>query len=70
MASLGRPQGQRLGRKQSFAGPFTGAISSFRRALVRSGVELRKRQASYALRHTFASHFMQNGGSILTLQKI
>ncbi|SEG74700.1 Phage integrase family protein [Halopseudomonas aestusnigri] len=22
------------------------------------------------LRHTFASHFMQNGGNILTLQKI
>lgn len=31
---------------------------------------LPKGQASHALRHTFASHFMQNGGNILTLQKI
>ncbi|MCY1507064.1 Tyrosine recombinase XerC [compost metagenome] len=51
-------------------GPFTGAISSFRRALVRSGVQLPKGQASHALRHTFASHFIQKGGNILTLQKI
>ena len=26
--------------------------------------------ASHALRHTFASHFIQKGGNILTLQKI
>lgn len=51
-------------------GPFTGSISSFRRALVRSGIVLPKGQASHALRHTFASHFMQKGGNILTLQKI
>lgn len=29
-----------------------------------------ERQAAHALRHTFASHFIQNGGNILTLQKI
>ncbi|EKN4769340.1 tyrosine-type recombinase/integrase [Yersinia enterocolitica] len=29
-----------------------------------------KGQAAHALRHTFASHFMMNGGNILTLQKI
>ncbi|TBV13216.1 phage integrase [Stutzerimonas kirkiae] len=51
-------------------GPFTGAITSFRRALDRSGITLPKGQASHALRHTFASHFMQKGGNILTLQKI
>jgi integrase len=51
-------------------GPFTGAISSFRRALVRSGIQLPKGQASHALRHTFASNFIQKGGNILTLQKI
>ncbi len=51
-------------------GPFTGSISSFRRALVRSGIQLPKGQASHALRHTFASHFIQKGGNILTLQKI
>ncbi len=27
-------------------------------------------QAVHVLRHTFASHFMMNGGNILTLQKI
>ncbi|KKM98158.1 hypothetical protein LCGC14_1160800 [marine sediment metagenome] len=51
-------------------GPFTGSITSFRRALLRSGIELPKGQASHALRHTFASHFIQKGGNILTLQKI
>jgi len=51
-------------------GQFTGAITSFRRALDRSGIELPKGQASHALRHTFASHFIQKGGNILTLQKI
>lgn len=51
-------------------GPFTGLISSFRRALVGSGIDLPKGQASHALRHTFASHFIQKGGNILTLQKI
>ncbi|WP_285960738.1 phage integrase [Pseudomonas tohonis] len=46
------------------------AISSFRRALGRTSIRLPKGQAAHALRHTFASHFMQNGGNILTLQKI
>ena len=27
-------------------------------------------QATHVMRHTFASHFMMNGGNILTLQKI
>lgn len=31
---------------------------------------LPKGQASHVLRHTFASHFMMNGGNILALQKI
>lgn len=31
---------------------------------------LPKGQASHTLRHTFASHFMQKGGNILTLRKI
>jgi site-specific recombinase XerD len=38
--------------------------------LDRFGIELPKGQASRALRHTFASHFIQKGGNILTLQKI
>ncbi|WXL26863.1 tyrosine-type recombinase/integrase [Ectopseudomonas mendocina] len=51
-------------------GQFTGCITSFRRALERTSIDLPKGQATHALRHTFASHFMQNGGNILTLQKI
>ncbi|MFI8979371.1 phage integrase [Ectopseudomonas khazarica] len=46
------------------------AITSFRRALARTTIRLPKGQAAHALRHTFASHFIQNGGNILTLQKI
>ncbi|MGY8812384.1 MAG: phage integrase [Pseudomonadales bacterium] len=51
-------------------GQFTSAITSFRRALARTSIRLPKGQAAHALRHTFASHFIQNGGNILTLQKI
>lgn len=46
------------------------AITSFRRALARTTIRLPKGQAAHALRHTFASHFIQNGGNILNLQKI
>ncbi|MBJ7556542.1 tyrosine-type recombinase/integrase [Marinomonas spartinae] len=49
---------------------FTGSITSFRRALARTTIELPKGQAAHVLRHTFASHFMMNGGNILTLQKV
>jgi integrase len=46
------------------------AITSFRRALAKTTIQLLKGQAAHGLRHTFASHFVQNGGNILTLQKI
>lgn len=46
------------------------AITSFRRALARTTIRLPKGQAAHALRHTFASHFIQNGGNILNLQKV
>lgn len=49
---------------------FTNCIGSFRRAVVRSGLELPRGQNAHILRHTFASHFIMNGGNILTLQKI
>ena len=51
-------------------GPFTSSLSSFRRALDRTKIELPRGQSSHVLRHTFASYFVQNGGNILTLQKI
>lgn len=51
-------------------GKFPQSIKAFRRALGKSGIELPKGQATHVLRHSFASHFMINGGNILTLQKI
>ncbi|TFH86979.1 integrase [Billgrantia azerbaijanica] len=35
-----------------------------------AGIELPPGQCTHVLRHTFASHFMMNGGDVLTLQKI
>lgn len=51
-------------------GGFTDSLSSFRRALVRTSIQLSKGQVAHALRHIFTSHFVMNGGNILTLQKI
>ena len=48
----------------------TSTISAFRRAVDRSGIMLPTGQCAHILRHTFASHFVMNGGNILTLQKI
>nr|MBX2809772.1 tyrosine-type recombinase/integrase [Cellvibrionaceae bacterium] len=49
---------------------FTSSLGAFRRALAQTSIELPKGQAAHALRHTFASHFVMNGGDIRTLQKI
>ena len=49
---------------------FTPCYSAFRSAIDRAGIELPDRQLTHVLRHTFASHFMMNGGNILVLQKI
>jgi integrase len=49
---------------------FATAHAAFLSALERTGIQLPKGQAAHVLRHTFASHFMINGGNILTLQRI
>lgn len=49
---------------------FSSCYSAFRKAVERSGIELPDGQLSHVLRHTFASHFMMNGGNILVLQRI
>ncbi|MGI9282073.1 MAG: phage integrase [Endozoicomonas sp.] len=51
-------------------GEFTNSQEAFRRALLRSGIRTVRGQASHVLRHTFASHFMMNGGNIRVLQTI
>lgn len=43
---------------------------AFREAIERAGIELPDGQMTHVLRHTFASHFMQAGGNILTLQRL
>ena len=49
---------------------FTSSMGAFHKVLERAKIDLPKGQATHVLRHTFASYFMQNGGNILTLQKI
>ncbi|WP_230973025.1 tyrosine-type recombinase/integrase, partial [Burkholderia vietnamiensis] len=49
---------------------FDSAAAAFRKAIDRANIELPDGQLTHVLRHTFASHFMLNGGNILTLQRI
>ncbi|MEQ1595823.1 MAG: tyrosine-type recombinase/integrase [Casimicrobium sp.] len=49
---------------------FTPCYSAFREAIERAQIQLPAGQLAHVLRHTFASHFMQRGGSILALQKL
>lgn len=49
---------------------FAYALSAFREGIERSGIVLPDGQMSHALRHSFASHFMMNGGNILVLQRV
>lgn len=61
LRSAGFPVGKRL---------FSGCKGAFRKAVERSGIELPEGQLTHVLRHTFASHFLMNGGDILALQRI
>jgi len=49
---------------------FRNCYSAFREGMERAEIETPTGQLSHILRHTFASHFMQGGGNILTLQRI
>ena len=49
---------------------FAPCYYAFRSAIERTGIELPDGQMTHVLRHTFASHFMMNGGNILVLQRI
>jgi len=49
---------------------FKPCYSAFRKAMQRAGIDTPAGQLTHILRHTFASHFMMNGGNILVLQRI
>lgn len=49
---------------------FKSCYSAFRKAVERSELNLPDGQLTHVLRHTFASHFIMNGGNILVLQRI
>ncbi|MDI6433720.1 tyrosine-type recombinase/integrase [Cronobacter turicensis] len=49
---------------------FTPCRKTFERVIERSGIHLPDGQCTHVLRHTFASHFMMNGGNILVLKEI
>jgi integrase len=49
---------------------FNTAYAAFREALTQTKLKLSVGQLTHILRHTFASHFMMNGGNILALQKV
>lgn len=51
-------------------GLFSNCLNSFDKTLDAAEIALPPGQSSHVLRHTFASHFMMNGGNILTLQKV
>jgi integrase len=61
LSSVAYPSGQSL---------FSSCKGAFRKAVERSGIELPDGQLTHVLRHTFASHFLINGGDILALQRI
>ncbi|MDR5865269.1 phage integrase [Halomonas koreensis] len=48
----------------------TYAYDAFSKGIIDAEVYLPRGQRTHVLRHTFASHFMMNGGDVLTLQKI
>lgn len=49
---------------------FVDCYGAFRSVLERTGIGLPAGQLTHVLRHTFASHFMMNGGNILVLQRV
>ncbi|MTC69999.1 site-specific integrase [Providencia sp. wls1914] len=49
---------------------FTPCRKTFERTVNKIGIELPDGQCTHVLRHTFASHFMMNGGNILVLRDI
>lgn len=59
-----------LEKRLQAALPFLGGYEVFRRAVDAISLDLPAGQLTHVLRHTFASHYMMNGGDIITLQKV
>jgi integrase len=59
---------QHINRKQGRL--FKASYKTLQRRIKNVSFELPKGQLSHVFRHTFASHFMMNGGNIITLQRI
>lgn len=49
---------------------FLNSLSSFREAVSRTDIDLPKGQMTHVLRHTFASHYVMNGGNIVKLRDV
>lgn len=59
-----------IARKSDTGRLFKYSASAFRDAIRRTGIELPAGQLTHVLRHTYASHFMMDGGNILILQRV
>lgn len=49
---------------------FTPCVGAFRKAIQRAGIDLPAGQLTHVCRHTFASHYMANGGDVITLKEV
>ncbi len=56
--------------QKTIGGIFSSCTGAFKEAIERAEIQLPLGQLTHVLRHTFASHFMINGGNILVLQRI
>jgi integrase len=61
---------QMLENRLPWISTYRKAYKEFHQGVIATGIELPKGQLTHVLRHSFASHYMMNGGDILTLQQV